>query len=139
MALRYPELYSSVIPVDNAPVDAALSSNFSKYVHGMRMIMDAQVTRTVEADDILKTFEQVKTFIYFVSFLVSGFLDVPSVIAHKAIPSHKPDSFQGFIESTIPHTNQLSRSCTRSIGRLPVQKSQSEPFRWTRTVYPWNP
>ena len=71
MALRFPKLYSGVIPVDNAPVDAALSSNFSKYVHGMRKIMDAQITRSVEADDILKTFEEVRVFTFAVSWCLA--------------------------------------------------------------------
>ena len=64
MALRYPELYSSAIPVDNAPVDTALSSHFRRYLHGMKKIVDAEITRAVEADDILKTFEQVYIFRY---------------------------------------------------------------------------
>ena len=58
-ALRSPKSYSGIIPVDNAPVDAALQSDFSKYMHGMRKIMEAQVSRSAEADDILKAFEPV--------------------------------------------------------------------------------
>ena len=61
LALRSPEQVSSVIAVDNAPVDVALNSDFSKYVRGMKKIEDAKVTRQSEADAILKDYEEVST------------------------------------------------------------------------------
>ena len=59
LALRSPKRISAMISVDNAPVDAMLKSDFGKYVQGMRMIEDANVTKQVEADAILKTVEKV--------------------------------------------------------------------------------
>ncbi|MCJ1234505.1 hypothetical protein MMC14_002466 [Varicellaria rhodocarpa] len=58
LALRSPKRISAMISVDNAPVDAMLKSDFGKYVQGMRMIEDANVTKQVEADAILKTVEK---------------------------------------------------------------------------------
>lgn len=59
VALRYPQLVGALIPVDNAPVDAILKSDFHKYVQGMRDIEEAQVKKQGEADDILKKYEEV--------------------------------------------------------------------------------
>ena len=59
VALRSPHLVGALIPVDNAPVDANLKSDFHKYVQGMRDIEEAQVKRQAEADDILKKYEEV--------------------------------------------------------------------------------
>lgn len=59
VALRSPHLVGALIPVDNAPVDANLKSDFHKYIHGMRDIEEAQVKRQAEADDILKKYEEV--------------------------------------------------------------------------------
>lgn len=59
MALRRPGSYSALIPVDNAPVDAALRSDFGNYVRGMREIEDARppVLRQSDADKILLKYE----------------------------------------------------------------------------------
>ena len=59
VALRSPQLVGALIPVDNAPVDANLESVFHKYVQGLRHIDEAQVKRQSEADDVLKTYEEV--------------------------------------------------------------------------------
>ena len=59
VALRSPELVGALIPVDNAPVDAHLRSEFHKYVQGLREIEEARVKRQVEADDILRKYEDV--------------------------------------------------------------------------------
>ena len=59
VALRSPELVGALIPVDNAPIDAYLKSEFHKYVQGLREIEKARVKRQVEADDILKKYEEV--------------------------------------------------------------------------------
>ena len=59
VALRSPKTVSSLVSVDNAPVDALLNNDFAKYVQGMRMIQDAQVTKQVEADKLLLTVEKV--------------------------------------------------------------------------------
>lgn len=57
VALRGKVPIASLIPVDNAPVDAALKSDFGKYVQGMRKVADANVQKQSEADAILAEFE----------------------------------------------------------------------------------
>lgn len=58
VALRKRSPIASLISVDNAPVDAALKSDFAKYVQGMRRVEDASVTKQSEADAILKDYEE---------------------------------------------------------------------------------
>lgn len=58
MALRRRVPISNLIPVDNAPVDAALKSDFGKYVQGMRKIADTpNIKRQSDADKILAEYE----------------------------------------------------------------------------------
>lgn len=57
VALRRRFPIANLISVDNAPVDAALKSDFGKYVQAMRKIADASVTKQSEADAILKEHE----------------------------------------------------------------------------------
>lgn len=72
LALRAPNSYSGIVPVDNSPVDAALKSDFSTYVQGMREVeeknnaasSDATTTtankkpfRQSDADAILQKYE----------------------------------------------------------------------------------
>lgn len=59
MALRSPDKYSGLVPVDNAPVDAALKSDFGTYVNAMREIEDHRppVARQSDADKILQKYE----------------------------------------------------------------------------------
>ena len=59
VALQSPQLVGALIPVDNAPVDADLKSDFHKYVQGLRDVEEAQVKNQKEADDILKKYEEV--------------------------------------------------------------------------------
>lgn len=59
VALRSPRLLKALIPVDNAPVDANLKSDFHKYVRGLREIEEAKVKKQVEADEVLKRHEKV--------------------------------------------------------------------------------
>ena len=59
VALRSPDLVGTLIPVDNAPVDAHLKSEFYKYAQGLREIEEARVKKQVEADDMLKKYEEV--------------------------------------------------------------------------------
>lgn len=58
VALRNPKSISALIPVDNSPIDAALKSDFGKYMQGMRAIEDAKVLRQSDADAILQKYEQ---------------------------------------------------------------------------------
>jgi pimeloyl-ACP methyl ester carboxylesterase len=57
IALRAPSIIQNFVSVDNAPIDAALLSDFGKYIQGMQKIEDAGVTRQAEADEILRDFE----------------------------------------------------------------------------------
>ncbi|KAK6379923.1 hypothetical protein LTS17_005997 [Exophiala oligosperma] len=59
MALRRPTEYSALVPVDNAPVDAALKSDFHTYVRAMHEIEahHPPVTKQSEADKILAKYE----------------------------------------------------------------------------------
>lgn len=59
VALRSPELISSFVAVDNAPVSATLGSQFTKYVKGMQEIERANVTKQSDADRILQQYEEV--------------------------------------------------------------------------------
>src|SRR4051812_26961485 len=57
VALRSKTPIANLISVDNAPVDAALKSDFAKYVQGMRKIEDSNVKKQSEADAILAEYE----------------------------------------------------------------------------------
>ena len=50
VALRNKAKIGSLIPVDNAPVDAALKSDFGKYVQGMRKVEEAGVKKQPDPD-----------------------------------------------------------------------------------------
>lgn len=56
LALRNPDCCANIIPVDNAPVDAALSSDFPKYAEGMQRVEAAAPTSQKQADKILEPF-----------------------------------------------------------------------------------
>lgn len=53
LALSSPSLVANIIPVDNAPVDAALSSDFPKYIAGMQAIAAASPKTQKAADEIM--------------------------------------------------------------------------------------
>lgn len=57
VALHAPTKIANLISVDNAPVDAALRSNFATYIQGLRRVDDARVARQADADAILQPFE----------------------------------------------------------------------------------
>lgn len=57
VALRAKSPIANLISVDNAPVDAALKSDFAKYVQAMRSIESAKVQKQSEADAILAEYE----------------------------------------------------------------------------------
>ncbi|OAL02397.1 alpha/beta-hydrolase [Phaeosphaeriaceae sp. SRC1lsM3a] len=56
LALRNPDCCANIIPVDNAPVDAALSSDFPKYAEGMQRVERARPKSQKEADEILQPY-----------------------------------------------------------------------------------
>jgi pimeloyl-ACP methyl ester carboxylesterase len=61
VALRSPQLIANLIPVDNAPVDAALKSDFGQYVKGMKKVEEARCKKQSEADAIFREYEEVST------------------------------------------------------------------------------
>ncbi|KIX10356.1 uncharacterized protein Z518_01438 [Rhinocladiella mackenziei CBS 650.93] len=60
LALRSPGSYSALVPVDNAPVDAALKSDFGTYMTAMREIEEhrPRIQRQSDADKILAKYEK---------------------------------------------------------------------------------
>ena len=58
VALRNRVPIANLIPVDNAPVDAALKGDFGRYVQGMRRVQEAQTRRQSEADAIMRDYEE---------------------------------------------------------------------------------
>lgn len=56
VALRSPDSCANIIAVDNAPVDAALASDFPIFVRGMQKVEEAEVKTQKEADKILEPF-----------------------------------------------------------------------------------
>jgi pimeloyl-ACP methyl ester carboxylesterase len=56
MALRNPDCCANIIPVDNAPVDAALSGDFPKYAEGMLHVEKAQPKSQKEADKLMEPY-----------------------------------------------------------------------------------
>lgn len=56
LALRSPDAVGALISVDNAPVDASLTSDFVKYLQGMRDIDNGHVRKQADADDMLKKY-----------------------------------------------------------------------------------
>ncbi|KAF4175056.1 hypothetical protein CNMCM8694_002036 [Aspergillus lentulus] len=58
VALQSSDLVSALIPVDNAPVNAPLKSDFGKYVQGMQEVEAQGVTKQSDADKILKEYEE---------------------------------------------------------------------------------
>lgn len=59
LALRSSNLLKALVSIDNAPVRAALKSNFSYYIEGLRQVEKAKVMRQSEAEEILEKFETV--------------------------------------------------------------------------------
>lgn len=59
VALQSPDLVSALIPIDNAPVNAPLRSDFPKYVRGMEEVDRLKVTKSSDADKILSNYEEV--------------------------------------------------------------------------------
>lgn len=60
VALRSSSLLGALIPVDNAPVDALLKSDFGKYLAGMREVESTGIRKKVQAEHILSKYEDVR-------------------------------------------------------------------------------
>ena len=61
VALRSPSLVKALVPVDNAPVDANLKSDFHRYIRGLLNVEESNITKQAEADEILKKYEKVSS------------------------------------------------------------------------------
>lgn len=57
VALRRPELVEKLVAVDNAPIDAVLSSDFTKYVRGLKTIERSNLSKMKDAYTVLNKFE----------------------------------------------------------------------------------
>ncbi|OGE56236.1 hypothetical protein PENARI_c003G02016 [Penicillium arizonense] len=57
LALRYPNLVSKVVAIDNGPIHLPLKSYFPKYLQGMAKAEGAKVKSHLEADAILREYE----------------------------------------------------------------------------------
>ena len=57
LALRSPDILSALIPVDNAPLDASLKSEFHQYIQGLQDIEEAALNKQFEADNILQKYK----------------------------------------------------------------------------------
>ena len=60
VALRDPARVEALVSIDNAPVDAALASDFGTYVAGMRKVEEAAVRKQSDADEILQGYVEVR-------------------------------------------------------------------------------
>ena len=60
VALKEPSLCGDVVAVDNAPIDAALGSQFTVYLDGMKAVDAKQCASSKEADQVLRAFVEVR-------------------------------------------------------------------------------
>lgn len=56
VALRSPHLVRDLIPVDNAPVDATLKTDFATYIKGMAALQEAELLKHSEANVFMKPY-----------------------------------------------------------------------------------
>jgi len=85
LALRSPNNYSALIPVDNAPVDAALKSDFGKYVNAMREIETLGPTKIAKQSDADKILAKYEPDLAIRQFLLTNLVKT----AAKDAPPHK--------------------------------------------------
>lgn len=91
VALEAPDRVSALVPVDNAPVNAKLKSDFGKYVRGMQHIEAENVTKQSDADKILQQYEEVSC----PSPVVRSerLVDVPNAMTHEIPSPYRSASF----------------------------------------------
>ena len=83
VALRNKSSIANLIPIDNAPVDAVLASDFPKYIQGMRRIEEAQTRKQSEADAILQDYED---SLPIRQFLLTNLTKTPDGVQRFRIP-----------------------------------------------------
>ncbi|SPN98860.1 related to alpha/beta hydrolase [Cephalotrichum gorgonifer] len=77
LALQSPEDVHDLVAVDNAPLDAALGSDFPHYLRGMQKIDAAGITKLSEADSILSEYEEASFSLPIRQFIL-GNLHIPA-------------------------------------------------------------
>lgn len=95
VALQSPSNVSGIVSVDNAPVSVPLSTDFAKYVRGMKKIEEAKVTKQKEADEILAPYEDVHAPSSRAPYFNCCMLTTSKVPPNPAIPPHKLNPLQG--------------------------------------------
>lgn len=113
VALQSPSDVSAIVSVDNAPVSVPLSSDFAKYVRGMKEIEEAKVTKQKDADMILAQYEEVHTYIHHPSKLRHSVL-------YKLTKSHSPF--------------QSANSCSQTLSGPKKTTSSSSVCHWGSLV-----
>lgn len=102
IALRSPHLLKALIPVDNAPVDAQLKSDFHKYIQGMRQIEERGSKKQAEADEILQAYEEVSAWSSFFRYrkIPLNHLVLIKGLAHTPIPPYEFGTRDGRLHET---------------------------------------
>jgi hypothetical protein len=83
VSLRSPHLVDSLIAVENAPINAQLTSDFSKYIQGMQAVDAAGVKTSKDAHKILGNYE---TAVEVKQFLLSNLKKTPVGVYKFRIP-----------------------------------------------------
>ncbi|OQV05229.1 hypothetical protein CLAIMM_10005 isoform 2 [Cladophialophora immunda] len=120
LALRQPERYSALVPVDNAPVDAALRGDFGKYLDAMREIdeLRPRLKRQSEADKILAKYEP---DLAIRQFLLTNLVKVAAHAAPGAGGSHERKSHGPSSPGHQPHYGaRRERHDTELRFRIPL-------------------
>lgn len=68
LALQAPEKIADFVAVDNAPVDALLSTDFPSYIRAMQIVDQSHVKKLAEADLILQQVEKVVVLCFVAPF-----------------------------------------------------------------------
>ena len=63
VTLTQPDLPKAVISMENAPISGRLSPTFKQYVKAMKGILDADLTKRKDAEDMLEKYEPVDPII----------------------------------------------------------------------------
>lgn len=61
LALHSPKLVSSVVAIDNCPINLPIGPDFLKYLEGMAKAEQQQVRTHAEADEKLRQYELVRS------------------------------------------------------------------------------
>lgn len=129
VALRDSARVEALVSIDNAPVDAALASDFGTYVTGMRKVEEAGVRKQSDADEILQGYVEVRAFALLKSCSDldtnhrrhCAALTVPPRATIPPDESAPPFRLTAGRAAHVAHPAAHARRCARRNGRLPVQ------------------